>query len=103
MSLRSISSAKTCEQSDETSWKAIVLNSVALEAAAFRVSAEAVQQAQVSDVHTSNSNIQITIVVVTGKRPMWPHDQEGTQKQHTLNKIPPFSTTEKQNISRTLG
>lgn len=64
MSLPSISSAKMCEQSDETSLKAIVLN-IALEAAALRVSAEAVQ---VSDVHTNNSNTQITIVVVTGKR-----------------------------------
>lgn len=69
MSLPSISSAKMCEQSDETSLKAIVLNSIALEAAAFRVSAEAAQQAQASDVHTNNSNIQITAVVVTGKRP----------------------------------
>lgn len=43
------------EQSDETSLKAIVLNNV-LEAAAFSVSAEAVQQAQVSDVDTNNSN-----------------------------------------------
>lgn len=68
MSLPSISSAKMYEQSDETSLKAIVLNSVVLEAAAFSVSAEAVQQAQVSDVHTHNSNTQITIGFVTGKR-----------------------------------
>lgn len=59
--------------------------------------------AQVSDVHTHNSSTQITIVVVTGKRPTSPCDQEGTQKQHTLNKIPLFSTTEKQNMSRILG
>jgi len=57
------------EQSDEMSLKAIVLNSVALEAAAFSVSAEALQQAKASDVHTNNSNGQITIWFVTGKRP----------------------------------
>lgn len=64
MSLPSISSAEMCEQSDETSLKAIVQSRVALEAAAFRVSAEA---AQGSDVHPNNSNIQITIVVVTAR------------------------------------
>lgn len=69
MSLLSISSAKMCEQSDETSLKAIVLNSIVLEAAAFGVSAEALQQAQMSDVHTNNSNTQITMWFVTGKRP----------------------------------
>lgn len=102
MSLPSISSAKMYEQSDETSLKAIVLNSVVLEAAAFSVSAEAVQQTQVSDVHTNNSNTQITIGFVIGKRPTWPCDEEGTQKQHPLNKIPLFSTTEQQNMSGTL-
>jgi len=42
MSLPSFSSAKTYEQSDKTSLKAIVLNRVVLEAAAFSVSAETV-------------------------------------------------------------
>lgn len=62
MSLLSISS-------DETSLKAIVLNSIVLEAAALSVSAEAVQQAQVSDVHINNSNTQITIEFLTAERP----------------------------------
>lgn len=103
MSLPSNSPAKMYEQSDETSLKAIVLNSVVLEAAAFSVSAKAVQQAQVSDVPTNNSNTQITIGFLTGERSTQPCDEEGTQKQHPLNKIPLFSTTEQQNMSGTLG
>lgn len=91
------------EQSDKTSLKAIVLNSIVLEAAAFSVSAEAVQQAQVSDAYTNNSDTQITIEFVTGKRPTRPCNEEGMQKQLPLNKIPLFSTTEQQNTTSTLG
>lgn len=54
MSLPTFSSAKTYEQTDKTSLKAIVLNRVVLEAAASSVSAETVQQeTQMSDVHTN--------------------------------------------------